>query len=65
MSARPRRRKPPSHRPRKIILGVFALAIVFALGAALGAALESGPGPGGLQTQIRTLELVTVTVAEP
>ena len=53
-------------------LPVVGAVIVFALGVALGQALEENRGDGGTQTSIRTLrpetlpaETVTVTVPSP
>jgi hypothetical protein len=56
---------------RRILLGIAVLA-VFAVGIALGQALNDNPQPGGTQTLLRTLkplplapaarETVTVTV---
>jgi hypothetical protein len=54
------RRRPPRRRspwPRIAALVVGA-AIVFALGVALGLALDDRPVPGGTQTTVRTLEPV-------
>jgi hypothetical protein len=54
------RRRPPRRRspwPRVAALVVGA-AIVFALGVALGLALDDRPVPGGTQTTVRTLEPV-------
>ena len=41
-------------RPRVLAAGVGA-ALLFALGVALGLALDDRPVPGGTQTSIRTL----------
>ena len=52
------RRRPPRRRspwPRVAALVVGAV-IVFALGIALGLALDDRPVPGGTQTFVRTLE---------
>jgi hypothetical protein len=53
----------------RLLLGVVAAAVVFAVGVALGQALRDSPRPGGTQTRIRTLKplqlppaRVTVTV---
>jgi hypothetical protein len=56
---------------RRIVLAIVVL-VVFALGIALGQALNDNPAPGGTQTLVRTLkplplapaarETVTVTV---
>jgi hypothetical protein len=56
--ATPARRRPPRRRrlwPRVAALVVGA-AILFALGVALGLALDDRPVPGGTQTFVRTLE---------
>jgi hypothetical protein len=54
----------------RILVGVIALAMVFALGLALGEALHDNPSVGETQTLVRTLrplplpparETVTVT----
>ena len=54
---RPRRRPPPRRRswPR-IVLGVVVVVLAFAVGIALGKALEEGPAPDGTVTYVRTLE---------
>jgi hypothetical protein len=52
------RRRPPRKRrlwPRVAALVVCAV-LVFALGVALGLALDDRPVPGGTQTVVRTLE---------
>jgi len=52
------RRRPPRRRspwPKVVALAAGAL-IVFALGVALGLALDDRPVPGGTQTFVRTLE---------
>ena len=54
------RRRPPRRRspwPRIAALVVGAV-ILFALGVALGLALDDRPVPGGTQTFVRTLEPV-------
>jgi hypothetical protein len=43
------------------VLVLVALAAVFAVGIALGVALDNGSGPQGTQTIERTLRIVTVT----
>ena len=48
----PRRRSP---WPRRIVLGALAL-VVFAVGIALGQALNDGPPPPSTATYVRTLE---------
>ena len=50
----PRRREPPSLlRPALAILGLVAVLL---LGISIGRALEDGPNPGGIQTNVRTLK---------
>lgn len=54
------RRRPPRRRspwPRVAALVVGAV-LLFALGVALGLALDDRPVPGGTQTFVRTLEPV-------
>ena len=58
-----RRERSRSGWLRRGLLVVAALA-VFALGTALGLALDQGSGPKGTQTCERTLRLVTVTAAK-
>ena len=65
----PRRREPsPLLRPALAVLGLVAVLL---LGISIGRALEDGPNPGGIQTNVRTLNpqplppaarTVTVTV---
>jgi hypothetical protein len=49
-------------RPRRrrglvtLLVGLLLLAATFAIGLALGKALEDGPSPGGTVTYVRTLE---------
>jgi hypothetical protein len=51
-----RRRTPRARRwPRVVLAALVALAL-FAVGLALGLALEDRPVPGGTQTSVRTLE---------
>jgi hypothetical protein len=54
-------------------LALVLAALLLLVGVALGRALEDGPSPGGVRTQVRTLEprplppaprTVTVTVTE-
>jgi hypothetical protein len=68
--ARPRRR---SGRAIRVVALLVLLAAVFALGVALGQALENNPKPGSQQTGVRQLrplplaparETVTVTVGQ-
>ena len=59
----------------RALLLVVAVLAVFAIGVALGQALQDNPKPGGQQTLIRTLqplplapaarETVTITVQNP
>ena len=51
----------------RILAFVAALLFVLLLGVSIGRALEDGPAPGGLRTDVRTLDPrplpgVTVTV---
>lgn len=50
---RPSRRRSPWPRRALVLAGVV---LVFALGVALGLALDDRPVPGGTQTLVRTLE---------
>jgi ferric-dicitrate binding protein FerR (iron transport regulator) len=50
---RPSRRRRPWRRVAALVVGVV---LVFALGVALGLALDDRPVPGGTQTFVRTLE---------
>ena len=50
---RPPRRRSPWPRVAALVVGEV---IVFALGIALGLALDDRPVPGGTQTFVRTLE---------
>ena len=54
------RRRPPRRRSRwpRVAALVVGAVVVFALGIALGLALDDRPVPGGNQTFIRTLEPV-------
>jgi len=61
--ARPHRERPRSGWLRRTLLLLVAMA-VFALGAALGLALDQGSGAKGTQTCERTLRLVTITVTK-
>jgi hypothetical protein len=59
----------------RVLLALVALAVVFVVGVAVGAALHDNPKPGGTQRLVRTLrplplapaarETVTVTVSGP
>ena len=51
-----RRRSPRSRRWPKVVAAVLAAAALFAVGLAVGLALEDRPVPGGTQTSVRTLE---------
>ena len=51
-----RRRAPRARRWPKIVLALLVAVVLFALGLALGLALEDRPVPGGTQTSVRTLE---------
>ncbi len=68
MSSRDRRRR---HGPtrRGIVVWALVLALFFAIGVALGEALNDNPQPGSTTTQERTITLLpessTVTVTTP
>jgi type II secretory pathway component PulL len=68
MSTRERRRRKSSGRRRAVVWAVV-LVVVFALGIALGQALEDNPQPATTVTQDRTFTLppasATVTVTTP
>ena len=51
-----RRRGPRARRWPKLVLAVVVAVLLFAVGFALGLALEDRPVPGGTQTSVRTLE---------
>jgi hypothetical protein len=54
---RDRRRRARRKRTWIRVLGLVAvLVLAFAIGIALGKALEDGPEPAGTQTSVRTLE---------
>ena len=65
------RRPPPSHRGRNLLLALLGAAVVFAVGLAVGQALEDGSSSGEVTyEQTLTPETVappaeTVTVAPP
>jgi hypothetical protein len=63
-----RRRKKKSSAPKWIALGLVCV-LIFAVGIALGQALEDNPGPGHTRTLQRTFTLApesaTVTVTTP
>jgi hypothetical protein len=62
------RRRKKSHARRRIVLGLVCL-LLFAVGIALGQALDDNPGPGHTRTLERTFTLApesaTVTVTAP
>ena len=68
MSRPDRRRRHGSNR-RRIVVWALVLALVFAVGVALGEALNDNPQPGSTTTQERTITLLpessTVTVTTP
>ena len=53
-------RSRPRRRPWRVVAYVGLVLLAFALGVALGSALGDGALPGGTQTQVRTLDPVTV-----
>jgi hypothetical protein len=69
---RPERRRPRRtplwHRPLvRVAALVLGLLLVLLVGVSIGRALEDGPAPGGLRTDVRTLDPrplgpVTITV---
>jgi hypothetical protein len=62
------RRRKKSHARRRIVLGLGCV-LLFAVGIALGQALDDNPGPGHTRTLERTFTLApesaTVTVTSP
>jgi hypothetical protein len=64
------RRQPLWRRPLVRLAALVAAALLLLLlGISVGRALEDGPSPGGIQTNVRTLDprplpAVTVTVTE-
>jgi ferric-dicitrate binding protein FerR (iron transport regulator) len=67
--SRPDRRRRHSSSRRRIVVWAFVLALVFAIGVALGEALNDPPQPGSTTTNERTITLLpessTVTVTTP
>ena len=67
--SRPDRRRRHSSNRRRIVVWALVLALVFAVGVALGEALNDNPQPGSTTTQERTITLLpessTVTVTTP
>jgi hypothetical protein len=57
---RPRRRRPLL----RLLVGLVAVAVVFALGVALGEALHDNPSGGGTQTLVRTLKPLPLPPAQ-
>jgi len=67
--SRPDRRRRHGSSRRRIIIWALALALIFAIGVALGEALNDNPQSGSTTTQERTITLLpessTVTVTTP
>ncbi len=67
--SRPERRRRHGSNRRRIVVWGLVLALVFAIGVALGEALNDNPQPGSTTTQERTITLLpessTVTVTTP
>jgi hypothetical protein len=69
-TARPPRRRRRGRQILGILLGIAAAAIVFAVGVALGQALEDRPEPSQPVTEVSTIQpwtqtgQVTVTVTQ-
>jgi Tfp pilus assembly protein PilN len=67
--SRPDRRRRHGSNRRRIVVWALVLALVFAVGVALGEALNDNPQPGSTTTQERTITLLpessTVTVTTP
>lgn len=72
-TARPPRRRRRGRQILSILLGIAAAAVVFAVGVALGQALEDRPEPSQPVTEVSTIQpwtqtgqvTVTVTQTEP
>lgn len=60
--ARPRRRRRDGRRLRPLLVA-GGLLLAFAVGIALGQALQDNPQPGGTQTGLRTLHPVQLPPA--
>ena len=60
-STRPPRRRTRGRRILLILLGIAAAAVVFALGVAMGQALEDRPEPGQPVTDVSTIQPWTQT----
>jgi hypothetical protein len=58
------RRSSTGRRVALWILRLGVLAVVFLAGLAIGRAVEQAPEPGGTQTNVRTLEPLTVEPRE-
>jgi hypothetical protein len=48
----------------RLLVGLVAVAVVFALGVALGEALHDNPSGGGTQTLVRTLKPLPLPPAQ-
>lgn len=72
-TVRPPRRRSRGRQILRLLLALTAVAVVFAVGVALGQALEDRPEPGQPVTDVSTIEpwtqtgqvTVTVTQTEP
>ncbi len=60
-STRPPRRRSRGRQILLILLGIAAAAVVFALGVAVGQALEDRPEPGQPVTDVSTIQPWTQT----
>jgi hypothetical protein len=58
------RRSSTGRRVATWILRLAVLAVVFLAGVAIGRAVEQAPEPGGTQTNVRTLQPLTVEPRE-